>query len=194
MKIFSRGRFSAFTLIELVIAVAILAILVTAAIIAMQNIIRNAQISRLKATLKSVRSELLVQKTKNQLENSNTDAAIGGCHPRVNFWPTFEEVRSASFEAQVHNSILDSILPDNPFIDPPPRIPPFNNVFSSDPSCDVCFNNNVGSNNMNNLVVCTETGHKGDPCGATDCQAAYAYNPRTGEFWANSNQMGEINW
>ncbi len=197
MRIFSRGRLNAFTLIELVIAVAVLAILVAMAIAALQNITQKAQIARLKATLKNVRSEIVVQKTRNQLENSMTDSRIGANHPRVNFWPTFEEVRAGSFENVLSLSILDSALPDNPFINPPPRTPPFDNVFSLNPGTGICYPNDVGPNNANNLVVCVDdavTYPKGTLCPAADCEAAYVYNPMTGDFWANSNTFGENRW
>lgn len=188
MRIIHRNNLRGFTLIELVIALALLAILVAAAIAAMQNITQKAQLARLKATLNSVRNEIVIQKTRNQLENSIDDSRIGAHHPRVNFWPTFEEVRAASFENRLGISIMDSVLPDNPFVGPM-REPPFDSVFIlNESTTSDCYPNDVGSNNANNLVACVDDAvafPKGSRCPAASCQAAYAYNPNTGEFWAN---------
>jgi prepilin-type N-terminal cleavage/methylation domain-containing protein len=189
MKEKSKG----FTLIELVVAVALLAILVSAAIAAFQNITQKAQMSRLKATLKSMRSAVVINKAQNELNNSTSD----GFHPRVNFWPTFEEVRRASYENQLSNSILSVPLSDNNFISSPaPRDPPFDNTFVADTSSNICYQNpDVGgaTNLANNLVVCT-TVPKGSICPASNCQAGYAYNPTNGNFWANSSQFGSNTW
>ncbi|MEW6008839.1 MAG: prepilin-type N-terminal cleavage/methylation domain-containing protein [Candidatus Omnitrophota bacterium] len=189
-----RKRVSAgFTLIELIISVALLAILVAAAIVAFQNITQKAQIAQLKATLKSVRSAILIQKANNELNNSRGD----GYHPRINFWPTFEEVRRGSYDAQLSESILSVVLSGNPFITDP-RTPPFDNEFVADTSTSVFYNNPdaAGKTNIaNNLVVCAPQGTiKGTLCPADPCGAGWVYNPYTGEFWANSNQFGENAW
>ncbi len=186
-------KLSAFTLIELVIAVALLAILVAVAIAAYQNITQKAQITNVKATLKRVRSSILIQKANNELSDSRTD----GCHPRINFWPTFEEVRRSSYENQISGSILDSMMPPNLLIDNP-RTPPFTNVFAADTDCNHTDYDNpdtLGDNIANNLVVAAPSGTpKGMPCPAEPCGAGWVYNPYTGEFWANSTQFDSNHW
>lgn len=184
-----------FTLIELVVTLAILAILVSAAVAALQNITQKAQISQLRATLKSARSAILIQKANNELNNSRFDA--GNCHPRANFWPTFEEVRMGSYEGQLSGSILEAALSGNPFINPPARTPPFTNTFNPDCSGNIFYTapDTWGGTIANNVVVCTDASTpKGTLCPAANCQAGWAYNPYTGAFWANSNQFGENIW
>jgi len=191
-----------FTLIELVIAIALLAILGAAAVIAFQSIHTKAQIANAKATLKSVRSAILIQRANNELNNITSD----GCHQRQNSWPTYEEVRRASYNAEVDNSILSSRMPPNLLMGPPPanlvapRSPPFTNSFVANTDCgsnpgQIIYSlpDTLGANPSNNLVVAT-TDPKGSLCVADPCKAAWAYNPYTGDFWASSSAYGSNNW
>lgn len=190
-----RKSLTGFTLIELVIVVALLAILVSVAAVAFQNITEKAQIANVKANLKRVRSAIFIQKADNELNNSRDDGTCGP-HPRINFWPTFEEVRKASYAGQLEGSILETMMPPNPFIDSPPaRNPPFDNNFVANCSNATVYSypSELGSNNANNLVVATNVS-KGFICPAANCEAGWAYNPSTGEFWANSGTHDSNNW
>lgn len=183
IKRFMRRKSNAFTLIELIIVVAVLAIVAAAAITAFQNINQKAQIAQLKATLKSAREAIFMHRANNELNNFASDA--GNCHPRVNFWPTYEEVRRGAYQDQLDGSIFDSALPDNPFIISPRTTPPAFSNFSPDCSGSIGYDipgAELG-NPRNNLVVASNQ-PKGTPC-VINCPAAYIYNPETGEFWAN---------
>ncbi len=193
IKGFMQKKISGFTLIELIIGVSLIAILAAMAVTAFQNITEKAQIANLRATLKRVKSAILIQKANNELSENYFDA--GNCHPRKDFWPTYEEVRKTSYEAQLQGSILNTVMPSNPFITNP-RTPPFDNSFAADCSGAIIHNNfNLGTSNANNLVVAAPEGvARGTLCPAAPCDAAWAYSPYTGEFWATSNRFGENEW
>jgi prepilin-type N-terminal cleavage/methylation domain-containing protein len=182
---------SAFTLIELVIAVAVLAILVTAAVVALQNITEKAKIAQCKAILKSVRSAILIQKAKNEL-NKNTQDNWG--HYRYNYWPTFEEIRRMSYAENIDSdSVLDNVLPQNPF---KAVNPTFTNTFVSNSGTNPPLYDNPdpqGTNPSRNRVWCGNM-NKGYACGDPYCPTGWFYDPQTGAFWADSNLHNENLW
>lgn len=192
MEKFNLKRFG-FTLLELVIVVAILAILALAAITAYQNLTSKAKAAQCKAILASVRSAIRIQRAKNEVGSGAQQDAWG--HPRVNSWPTFEEVRRARYESTLDDSIMDTVIPQNSF---KAVNPPFGNQFQPDTSGFVYYNNpdleDQGGNLSSHDRVWATNQPKGSLCAHPDCPTGWFYNPATGEFWADSNEMGENLW
>ncbi|MFH1201967.1 MAG: prepilin-type N-terminal cleavage/methylation domain-containing protein [Candidatus Omnitrophota bacterium] len=179
-----------FTLVELVVVVAILGILAAAAVVLVANISQKAREAKLKGILGATREAINLHRSHNLLDDATAD---WGGRARHNFYPTLEEMQASREDSTVDNSIFQTVMPQNPLKensncvidDVQPEITCRNRICSACPSAaHTCSGGNCGS--------CLA---KGTTCSEwEDCPTGWYYNPCNGEFWANSNVVGENNW